>query len=343
MSSKQSNKKDLTDFQFGFSVAIQPIDDPSGKPFWLCKCQCGKEHKKLVSQILYYAKKAKDNPEAKLLGACSTICGRELNKRREIARDIEQLRQLAISLEEKWGEKIFIGTKSQAEENGYKLYVTGEECPNGHRDARNVQYRRCLQCNRDDYVRRIDIIKERARLHYINNIEHHKELMKKYHQENKDLIQQKVKQWVKENPEKVRESARKRRATPEGKLMAGIRGGLNRMFQRINTVKDQTTLKYVNCTVEEIKIFFEAQFTEGMSWDNYGEWHQDHVRPINSFNVMNKKERMVCFNWRNLQPLWANENLNKSDNYTKEDELRWIKRMRSLEYEGDLFLLFEEP
>ena len=48
-----------------------------------------------------------------------------------------------------------------------------------------------------------------------------------------------------------------------------------------------------------------------MSWENYGEWHIDHIIPLNYFNLFDESELYVAWNWRNLQPLWESENCSK--------------------------------
>ena len=65
----------------------------------------------------------------------------------------------------------------------------------------------------------------------------------------------------------------------------------------------------------------------------------DHVRPIASFDVLDEGQALAAFNWRNTQPLTVEENTVKSDRYTHADELIWSQRMRSMGYEGELFLL----
>ena len=52
-----------------------------------------------------------------------------------------------------------------------------------------------------------------------------------------------------------------------------------------------------------------------MSWDNYGEWHVDHIKPISSFNIqeIGDNEFIECWSLNNLQPLWGDENIRKSN------------------------------
>jgi len=46
-----------------------------------------------------------------------------------------------------------------------------------------------------------------------------------------------------------------------------------------------------------------------------GEWHIDHIRPCSSFNFINEEEQKACFHYSNLQPLWAEDNIKKSDKW----------------------------
>ena len=57
--------------------------------------------------------------------------------------------------------------------------------------------------------------------------------------------------------------------------------------------------------------------------------------------IKEKSQINICFNWRNLQPLWSLENTVKKDKYTKQDEKLWNKRMKDLGYEGGLFPLYQ--
>ena len=79
-----------------------------------------------------------------------------------------------------------------------------------------------------------------------------------------------------------------------------------------------------------------------MTPENYGEWHLDQVRPCASFDLAEEAQCFVAFNWRNYQPMWGLENIEKNDDYEPHHEVEWARRMRELGYDGELFLLFEE-
>ena len=66
-------------------------------------------------------------------------------------------------------------------------------------------------------------------------------------------------------------------------------------------------------TVDDLKNHLESQFKQGMSWNNYGKWQIDHIRPICSFNFnsIDDEEFKKCWALENLQPLWAEENSSK--------------------------------
>ena len=70
-------------------------------------------------------------------------------------------------------------------------------------------------------------------------------------------------------------------------------------------------MKLVGCSIDQLKQHLEFQFKPGMTWNNYGKWHVDHKKPCASFDLSKPSEQRKCFNWKNLQPLWAEENLSK--------------------------------
>jgi hypothetical protein len=69
----------------------------------------------------------------------------------------------------------------------------------------------------------------------------------------------------------------------------------------------------LGCSDADLKWHLESLFTEGMTWENYGEWHVDHIKPCSSFNLLDAAEQRKCFHYSNLQPLWAIDNFRKSN------------------------------
>jgi len=55
----------------------------------------------------------------------------------------------------------------------------------------------------------------------------------------------------------------------------------------------------------------KSNFKPGMSWDNYGEWHIDHIKPLILFDLTKRSQMLKAVHYTNLQPLWANENISK--------------------------------
>lgn len=79
--------------------------------------------------------------------------------------------------------------------------------------------------------------------------------------------------------------------------------------------KSKPTLSLIGCSKEELVTYLESMFTDGMAWENYGEWQIDHVKPCSLFNLTDKLEQEKCFHYTNLQPLWAIDNKKKHNKY----------------------------
>jgi|CoawatStandDraft_6_1074263.scaffolds.fasta_scaffold65836_2 hypothetical protein len=103
----------------------------------------------------------------------------------------------------------------------------------------------------------------------------------------------------------------KRKIDPYFKLIENLRSRIYCVLKGI-TKKSTKTLNLLDVkNVSEVKIHLEKQFKNGMTWNNHGEWHIDHIIPCASFNLRCPVQQLACFNYKNLQPLWASDNMSK--------------------------------
>jgi len=87
--------------------------------------------------------------------------------------------------------------------------------------------------------------------------------------------------------------------------------------------KQGSTVDLLGCTPEQARRHIENQFKPGMSWENYGEWHIDHIRPCSSFDLTDPDQQKECFHFSNLQPLWSTENLSKGAKWAEIRDEEW--------------------
>ena len=134
---------------------------------------------------------------------------------------------------------------------------------------------------------------------------------KAWHAKNAEAQQAYRKEYHENNKEYFREYAKNKRATDTHyKLSSNLRARLRAALKGVT--KGQSVLKLVGVPIEQIIEHLESQFTEGMTWDNYGEWHVDHIRPLKSFDNPEDPEAWAL---TNLQPLWAADNIRKGSKY----------------------------
>ena len=86
---------------------------------------------------------------------------------------------------------------------------------------------------------------------------------------------------------------------------------LNNTLKRFGKKKEDETIKLLGYSAIELKEYIESLFIEGMSWENYGDWHIDHIIPVSSYNPETSID--VVNSLKNLQPLWAFDNLSKGN------------------------------
>jgi hypothetical protein len=101
------------------------------------------------------------------------------------------------------------------------------------------------------------------------------------------------------------------------KLSFTIRSRIRSAIKNQYGEKAYKSPELLGCTIEEARLHIESQFKDGMTWENHGlyGWHIDHIRPCASFDLSDPEQQKQCFHYTNLQPLWADENLQKGDKW----------------------------
>jgi hypothetical protein len=72
---------------------------------------------------------------------------------------------------------------------------------------------------------------------------------------------------------------------------------------RLNTKKEGQTIDLLGYSALDFKEYIETLFTEGMTWENHGEWHVDHIKPVSSFETTEHPSIVNALS--NLRPMWG--------------------------------------
>jgi len=94
-----------------------------------------------------------------------------------------------------------------------------------------------------------------------------------------------------------------------------LRKVIHNVFRRRSSIeyKNLRSNELLGCEFKTAREHIESLFKPGMSWDNYGKWHMDHIIPCASFDLKCPIQQLACCHYKNLQPLWAVENMSKGD------------------------------
>lgn len=158
------------------------------------------------------------------------------------------------------------------------------------------------------------ICKKKALDRFYKNREHNLSKQREWHYKNREKRTQQLREYSYKNRENRNKYLKKKKEQdPQFRIRKNIR---DRMRAAMNgRSKSKHTMELLGCSIEELKLHLEKQFTDGMNWDNYGKrgWHIDHILPCASFNLIDPEQQKICFHYTNLQPLWAKDNYSKKD------------------------------
>jgi len=133
------------------------------------------------------------------------------------------------------------------------------------------------------------------------------------------LLFEENKRYRKKHRKKLTEKyLERRRNDPSFKILTILRGRIKDVLKGHS--KSDSTINILGCTIEELWKHLESKFKTGMTRENHGEWHVDHIKPCASFDLTDPGQQVICFHYSNLQPLWAIDNMRKGKKYEKRKE-----------------------
>ena len=154
----------------------------------------------------------------------------------------------------------------------------------------------------EDYI---DEFKMKSKEYYLNNRDVVLEKSKEYYQD--DIVKKSRNEYMKIYLKKRKEE------DPLFKLISSIRTLIHSSIKNQGYSKTSKTQEILGCSYIELMNHLESKFLEGMSWENKGKWHIDHIKPT---SLAKTKEEVVSLNnYLNLQPLWAIDNMKKGNKY----------------------------
>jgi len=203
-------------------------------------------------------------------------------------------------------------------------YYLGTLCKREHdynNTGKSLRYkkgRNCYCCLQEYYQSNKDTMYSNYKKWKSNNKERYEYLKHKHRLEYKEIALEKNKQWYQNNKDKHNESYRnyinnRLKTDSKFRLKHNISKSISKSIKRNKNGNHWEDL--VGYTLKDLKKHLEKQFIDGMTWDNYGNWHIDHIIPVSlwEFETSEDNEFKQCWSLANLQPLWAKENISKGN------------------------------
>ena len=201
--------------------------------------------------------------------------------------------------------------------------------------SRNGLNSMCRSCIHDKYLATKDSCISRVKEWTFKNKKHRQKYLKQYRQKNLsklkkydkarrqefyDFFVEYDRQYYQDNKETINAKIKERKKRdPQFRITGNLRSYLSLTLRRAAQHNSDKTVNLLGCSFKELKEHIESQFSNGMSWDNYGrskdKWSIDHIRPCVSFDLSDPDEQKACFCYTNLQPLWNIDNWSKNSLY----------------------------
>ena len=202
-----------------------------------------------------------------------------------------------------------------------------------HKEWRKINKKRLKEYDTTYYKDNEDKIKIYKQDWAKDNKERLQSKQKSYYESNKETLKEYRTNWRKSNNERIKEQGKvyrklnktkitkdkqvyskiKYKTDIQYRLKSSLRSRLRMAIK--GDLKSGSAVRDLGCSISEFKLYIESKFQPGMSWDNWGQygWHIDHIKPIASFNLTDRQQFLEVCHYTNLQPLWWQDNLVKSD------------------------------
>lgn len=173
----------------------------------------------------------------------------------------------------------------------------------------SVSLKKCNECN-------VDFESKAWNVKFCNNLCKAKFNSRLYYSRHKEICLNKKKDYYEENrKEIIKRNAdycdTRRKVDVDFRIKRYMRARLYSALK--NNYKSGSAVSDLGCSINELRVYLESQFTDGMSWSNYGKWHIDHIIPLDSFTLSNRDQLKLACHYSNLQPLWGSDNIRKSN------------------------------
>jgi hypothetical protein len=196
----------------------------------------------------------------------------------------------------------------------------------------------CKQCLKETYILNKDKISdvnktnynpEKKKEYYHLNTEKLNQKHKIYYQKNKDslLLNKKLtynkelkKEYHIKNKKRINKLSAERRSKRRKtdcifRFKHNISSLIRNSIKKKGYTKSKKTEEIIGCTIDELIMHLSNMFLDGMSFENHGEWHIDHIIPL--VTAKTEEEVIKLNHYTNLQPLWAIDNLSKGGKYNE--------------------------
>ena len=187
-----------------------------------------------------------------------------------------------------------------------------------YKDGYRTECKSCVKkhqmLNSDKYkeyrASKADKMKEYNKQYRASHKEYFKAQKKKHYEDNKADYLERVRVW----------RNNKRMTDPKFRLDDNMSNAIGSVIHK----NGKSWRYYINFTDEDLYKHLESLFIDGMTWDNYGLWHVDHIIPVSWFEYEDADDERFKQAWAldNLQPLWAKDNLSKGNRFAGKDKGR---------------------